>query len=69
MLLRPTDAKGDGTGISDPPAYLIGWRALEDYRCGHYVLRNGTIVRVLPWPQQRDARWWPHALRSGSLGW
>jgi cytochrome P450 len=42
-----------------PPAYAIGRRALEDYRCGDYVLRKGTIVLVLPWLQQRDARWWP----------
>jgi cytochrome P450 len=53
----------------DPPAYAISRRALEDYRSGDYVLRQGTIVLVLPWLQQRDARWWPHALRSGSLGW
>ena len=52
----------------DPPAYAIGRRALEDYHSGDYVLRQGTIVLVLPWLHQRDARWWPHALRSGSLG-
>jgi len=53
----------------DPPAYAISRRALEDYRSGDYVLRQGTIVLVLPWLQQGDARWWPRALRSGSLGW
>ena len=52
-----------------PPAYAIGRRALEDYRCGDYVLRKGTIVLVLPWLQQRDARWWPDPTRFDPDRW
>jgi cytochrome P450 len=52
-----------------PPAYAIGRRALEDYRCGDFVLRKGTIVLVLPWLQQRDARWWPDPTRFDPDRW
>lgn len=52
-----------------PPAYAIGRRALEDYDCGDYVLRQGTIVLVLPWLQQRDARWWPEPERFDPERW
>jgi cytochrome P450 len=52
-----------------PPAYAIGRRALEDYDCGDYVLREGTIVLVLPWLQQRDARWWPDPERFDPDRW
>ena len=52
-----------------PPAYAIGRRALEDYACGDYVLREGTIVLVLPWLQQRDPRWWPDPERFDPERW
>jgi len=52
-----------------PPAYAIGRRALEDYDCGDYVLREGTIVLVLPWLQHRDARWWPDPTRFDPERW
>jgi len=52
-----------------PPAYAIGRRALEDYECGDYVLREGTIVLVLPWLQQRDPRWWPNPERFDPERW
>ncbi len=52
-----------------PPAYAIGRRALEDYHCNGYVLRKGTVVLVLPWLQQRDARWWSDPLRFDPDRW
>ncbi len=52
-----------------PPAYAIGRRALEDYPCDGFMLRKGTVVLVMPWLQQRDARWWPDPLRFDPDRW
>ncbi len=52
-----------------PPAYAIGRRALEDYQCGAYTIRRGTVVLVMPWLQQRDARWWPEPERFDPDRW
>ena len=44
-----------------PPAYVIGRRALAEYRIGDYVIAPRSLVLVSQWIVHRDPRWWPHA--------
>jgi cytochrome P450 len=42
-----------------PPAWIVGRRALGDYRVGDFVLPARTIVLMSQWLVHRDPRWWP----------
>jgi cytochrome P450 len=44
-----------------PPAWIIGRRALDEYRVGDHVLVPRTIVMLSQWLVHRDPRWWPEA--------
>ncbi len=44
-----------------PPAYLIGRRALGEYKIGSYVVPPRSLVLVSQWIVHRDPRWWPDA--------
>jgi cytochrome P450 len=44
-----------------PPAYVIGRRALGEYRIGDYVIPPRSLVLVSQWIVHRDPRWWPEA--------
>ncbi len=52
-----------------PPAWIIGRRALADYRVGGYDLPAGTYVFLSPWITQRDPRYWPDAERFDPTRW
>ena len=40
-----------------PPAWLIGRRALQEYRIGEYIAPAGSILVLSPYVLQRDARY------------
>jgi cytochrome P450 len=44
-----------------PPAWIIGRRALAEYRIRDYVLPARTVVLMSQWIVHRDPRWWPDA--------
>jgi cytochrome P450 len=44
-----------------PPAWIVGRRALGEYRVGELVLPARTIVLMSQWVVHRDPRWWPDA--------
>jgi cytochrome P450 len=44
-----------------PPAYVIGRRALSEYRIDDYVIPPRSLVLVSQWIVHRDPRWWPEA--------
>jgi cytochrome P450 len=44
-----------------PPAWIIGRRALDEYRVGDHTLAPRTIVLLSQWLVHRDPRWWPEA--------
>jgi cytochrome P450 len=44
-----------------PPAWIVGRRALGEYRVGDFVLPARTIVLMSQWLVHRDPRWWPDA--------
>lgn len=44
-----------------PPAWIIGRRALADYRVDDYLLPARTVVLMSQWVVHRDPRWWPDA--------
>jgi cytochrome P450 len=42
-----------------PPAWIVGRRALQEYRVGGYVLAPRTVVLMSQWIVHQDPRWWP----------
>jgi cytochrome P450 len=52
-----------------PPAWIIGRRALVDYRIGQYVLPAGSIVITSPYLVHRDARFFPDPERFEPARW
>jgi cytochrome P450 len=42
-----------------PPAWIIGRRALAEYRIGPYLAPSGALILVSPYIVQRDARYYP----------
>jgi cytochrome P450 len=44
-----------------PPAWIVGRRALDEYRMRDHVLAPRTIVLLSQWLVHRDPRWWPEA--------
>ena len=44
-----------------PPAWIIGRRALDEYRVDGHVLAPRTIVLMSQFLVHRDPRWWPEA--------
>ncbi len=44
-----------------PPAYVVGRRAMTEYRIGEYVLPPRTIVLMSQWIVHHDPRWWADA--------
>jgi cytochrome P450 len=44
-----------------PPAWIVGRRALGEYRVRDYLLAPRTIVLTSQWIVHRDPRWWPDA--------
>ena len=44
-----------------PPAWIVGRRALTDYRVDDYVLPARTVVLMSQWIVHRDPRWWTDA--------
>ncbi|MEO7456891.1 MAG: cytochrome P450 [Gemmatimonadaceae bacterium] len=46
-----------------PPAWIVGRRALDEYRIGDFTVAPRTIVLMSQWIVHRDPRWWPDAER------
>jgi len=42
-----------------PPAWILGRRALKDYKLGPYVVPAGAIVIMSPYLMHHDARYFP----------
>ena len=52
-----------------PPAWVIGRRALSEYRIGEYTVPARTIILMSQWIVHRDPRWWPDAERFQPERW
>src|SRR5205807_4342787 len=52
-----------------PPAWIIGRRALQDYRIGDYVAPARSILVMSPYVLQRDARYFPDPERFDPDRW
>jgi cytochrome P450 len=52
-----------------PPAWLIGRRALVDYRLDGYTIRAGSIVIVSPYVTHHDPRFYPDPFRFDPERW
>lgn len=52
-----------------PPAWLIGRRAIEDYRIDDYPVPSGAIVLTSPYITQRNARLFPQPERFDPDRW
>ncbi len=44
-----------------PPAWIVGRRALSEYRVDEYTIPARAIVLMSQWIVHRDPRWWPDA--------
>ncbi|MDQ3866783.1 MAG: cytochrome P450 [Actinomycetota bacterium] len=52
-----------------PPAWLIGRRALVDYRLDDYEIDAGSILIVSPYVTHHDPRFYPHPFRFDPARW
>ena len=52
-----------------PPAWIIGRRAVQDYRFREYVAPAGALVIMSPYVMHRDARWFPDPERFDPDRW
>ena len=46
-----------------PPAWIVGRRAVAEYRIGEYTVPARTIILMSQWIVHRDPRWWRDADR------
>ena len=46
-----------------PPAWIVGRRAVAEYRIGDYTVPARTIILMSQWIVHKDPRWWPDADR------
>jgi cytochrome P450 len=44
-----------------PPAWIVGRRAMAEYRIAEYTVPARTIILMSQWIVHRDPRWWPDA--------
>ena len=42
-----------------PPAWIMGYEAIDDVTIGGYPVRKGTTMFMSQWVTHRDARWFP----------
>lgn len=52
-----------------PPAYVLGRRALTDFRLAGYTIPADSIVLMSQWVMQRDARYFPDPQRFDPQRW
>ena len=52
-----------------PPAWLVGRRAVNEYRIGDYYVPPRSIIVMSPWIVHRDARHYPDPLRFDPDRW
>jgi cytochrome P450 len=52
-----------------PPAWIVGRRALQEYRIGDYVIPARSILVMSPYVLQRDARYFPNPDRFDPDRW
>jgi cytochrome P450 len=52
-----------------PPAWIVGRRALQEYRIGDYVVPARSILVMSPYVLQRDARYFPNPDRFDPGRW
>jgi len=52
-----------------PPAWIIGRRALKDYKLGPYIVPAGAIVIMSPYVMHRDPRYFPDPFRFDPDRW
>jgi len=52
-----------------PPAWLVGRRAVNEYRVGDYYVPPRSIIVLSPWIVHRDARHYPDPLRFDPDRW
>ena len=52
-----------------PPAWIVGRRALAEYRIGDYTIPARTIILMSQWIVHKDPRWWPDADRFRPERW
>jgi len=52
-----------------PPAWIMGRRALKDYRLASYIVPAGSIVIMSPYVMQHDARYFPDPTRFDPDRW
>ena len=46
-----------------PPAWIVGRRALAEYRIGDHTIPARTIILMSQWIVHKDPRWWPEPER------
>ena len=46
-----------------PPAWIVGRRAVSEYRIGDYTVPARTIILMSQWIVHKDPRWWPEPER------
>ena len=52
-----------------PPAWILGRRALKDYKLGPYIVPAGAIVVMSPYVMHHDARYFPDPFRFDPDRW
>jgi cytochrome P450 len=52
-----------------PPAWIVGRRALQEYRIGDYLVPARSILVMSPYVLQRDARYFPNPDRFDPDRW
>ena len=52
-----------------PPAWLLGYRAIQDYNIGTYALPAGTVVLMSQYVIHHDPRWFPDPFRFDPERW
>jgi len=52
-----------------PPAWILGRRALKDYKLGPYIVPAGAILIMSPYVMHRDPRYFPDPFRFDPDRW
>ena len=52
-----------------PPAWILGRRALKDYKLGPYIVPAGAIVIMSPYVMHHDPRYFPDPFRFDPVRW
>ncbi|PYS12325.1 MAG: cytochrome P450, partial [Acidobacteria bacterium] len=52
-----------------PPAWILGRRALKDYKLGPYIVPAGAIVIMSPYVMHHDPRYFPDPFRFDPDRW